>query len=67
MIEMEWISIKDQPMPLQTHIIVSHPLGVDAIHFFKCNKKWTYWYSRLTVPKTIMESITHWFEPQIEK
>jgi hypothetical protein len=59
---MRWINIEEQPMPLETDIIVSHKYGVEAIHFY--NAKWTYWYSNNTCSTDLLQSITHWCKPE---
>lgn len=59
---MVWIKISEYEMPLETDIIVSHPHGVEAIHFF--NAGWKYWYSGKAVPLEVLKSITHWCKPE---
>ncbi len=62
---MHWIPIDEQKMPLETDIIVMHPYGVEAIHFF--NARWTYWYKKDAVPESLMRTITHWCKPDHRK
>lgn len=59
---MNWISINDQQMPLETDIIVSHKYGIEAIHFF--NAQWWYWYCKKVVPESVLKNITHWCKPE---
>ena len=59
---MNWINIKTEQMPLETHIIISHQYGVDAICF--TNGKWRYWYSFTPVDIETLKIITHWCYPE---
>ena len=56
-----WISVEDENMPLETDLIVKHPFGVEAIHFF--NAEWTFWYTGKSCGSDLIKSITHWQKP----
>lgn len=60
-----WISVEDEPMPLEQFIIVSHPYGIEAINFHSGG--WRYWYANKFVKEAVLRSITHWFKPQPPK
>ena len=62
---MEWVSIDNQPMPLEKDILVSHKYGIEAIHFF--NGRWTYWYTQKLVDQKVLDTITHWMIPTPKK
>lgn len=57
-----WISLEQESMPLETPIIVSHPHGVEAIQFW--NGYWRLWYKGEPIRKELLRSITHWAQPQ---
>jgi len=57
----DWISVEDENMPLETDIIVKHPFGVEAIHFF--NAEWKFWYTGKTCGSDLIKNITHWQKP----
>lgn len=61
---MMWIDINspDQSLPLETDILVKHPHGIEAIHFF--SGRWSYWYSAREVDKELLKKITHWCDPK---
>lgn len=56
-----WISVEKENMPLETDLIVKHPFGVEAIHFF--NAEWTFWYTGKSCGSDLIKSITHWQKP----
>lgn len=56
-----WISVEEENMPLETDLIVKHPFGVEAIHFF--NAEWTFWYTGKSCGSDLIKSITHWQKP----
>lgn len=56
-----WISVEKENMPLETDLIVKHPFGVEAIHFF--NAEWTFWYTGKSCGSDLIKSITHWKKP----
>lgn len=51
------MSVKDHSLPLETPILVIHPLGVEAIHFW--NARWRYWYSGTPVDNDVLQTMTH--------
>jgi len=59
--KLKWIAVEDCPLPLEEDIIVQHPYGVEAIHFFGAT--WRYWYTNELVPKATLDTITHWCKP----
>lgn len=58
---LKWIPIEVALLPPDEDIIVQHPYGVDAIHYIGAT--WRYWYTNEEVPKSTLETITHWFKP----
>ena len=61
----EWISMKDNFMPLEKTVLISHKFGIDAIHFQQAN--WRYLYSGKIVARETLSLVTHFAVPSPPK
>lgn len=61
----DWISVEDEPMPIEQFILVAHPNGIEAINFHSA--QWRYWYSSKPISDWLLQNITHWMRPQHPK
>jgi hypothetical protein len=55
--DLKWTAAEDEVIPLDADIIVRHAYGTDAIHYIGLT--WRYWYTNEEVPKSTMDSVTH--------
>lgn len=51
---LQWLSVEEHEMPLETPILVEHEFGIEAIHFW--NGFWRYWYSGTIVSIDVLQT-----------